>query len=84
MRAFGVVEAEPRVEVGLEGCDGFVELFAQGHGKKLIIDGAMEAFHKAISIRMGDLGAAMLHAIERQVQLKRVGVRATELAPIIG
>jgi len=72
MWALGVVVDERGVEVGLQRLDGLVEGLAHLHPEELVEHGAVEALDQAVRLRRSDLGAAVLDAVQIEVELKGV------------
>ena len=64
MGTLAVVEVEASVEVLLELLDRFVESRAEGDGKELLYDGALEGFGEAVGLRRVDLCAALFGFVE--------------------
>lgn len=75
---------EPVVEVALKLVDCLVERSAKSRAEELIQHRSIEVLDKAVALWPSDAPAAMLDLIERQVELVAMGLRATELAPVVG
>ena len=84
MWALGVVVDEPDIKIGLQRLDTVVEVLAQLDAEELVEDSAVEALDKAVGLWRSNLGAAMVDAVEVEVELIRVPLRAAELAAVVG
>lgn len=84
MGALGIVVDEPGIKIGLEVFRTGIEVLAQGDLEELRPDRAVEALDEAIGLGAAHLGATVLHVVERQIEFEGMGVRATELAAVVG
>jgi hypothetical protein len=67
VRSCPIVLGEPIIEIRLQFLQVVVEFLAKRGGVKLFMDGAMEAFADAVSLRMPSLGAAVIDVLHRQI-----------------
>ena len=72
---------EPGVEVGMHRLDAFVESLTHLHAEELVEDGTVEALDEAVGLRATDLGAAVLDAVEVEIELVGVLVGTAESPP---
>jgi hypothetical protein len=61
---------KPGVEIGLQRVHGVVEGLAHLHAEELVEDGAVEALHEAVRLGRFHLRAAVLDAVEVEVELE--------------
>ena len=80
MWALSVVTDEPGVEIGLERFDGLVEGLAHLHPEELFEEDAVEAFDEAVGLGRSGLRAAMLDAVEVEIELGGVPIGAAKLS----
>ena len=73
MRAFCIVIGHPPVEVGLQFIQGGIDLLAEGNIIEFFLDGSVEAFTDAVSLRMVCFGFAVIDIFNRQVELILMG-----------
>jgi hypothetical protein len=64
-----VVDSHPRIEVGLWGIRGVVELFAEYHAIELVEQCLVEALADAIGMRALHLGPGVVDILDREVEL---------------
>jgi len=79
-----VVEAEPGVQIHLQGLHRLVELGAEGGAEELVQDGLVEALHEAVGAGSADLGLAMFDVVQGQEQFVGMALPAAELPAIVG
>ncbi len=60
MSSFSVVEIDPFIQIGLQGLDGFVELFAECNLVKLLQDRLVEPLADAVGLGRFHLGFGMV------------------------
>jgi hypothetical protein len=84
VRALGGVEHEPLVEVGLQRLDAVAGLLAHLHPEELVVDRAVETLDEAVGLWASDLGAAVLDAVEVEIELVGVLVGPAELPAVVG
>src|SRR4051794_18898609 len=82
MRTLGVVVDQPCIEIGLQRFDSFVEGLAHLHPEELVEDCAVEALDEAVGPGRANLGAAVLDAIQVEVELVGVTVGPAELPSV--
>ena len=84
MGPLGVVVSEPEVEIGLRGLDAVVEGLAHFHAEELIQHRSVESLDETVGLGAADLGAAVLDAVEVEVELVGVLVGSAELPAVVG
>src|SRR5207244_11600333 len=75
---------EPAFETGLQFVDRQIDLLAERNPVELVQDSAMEALANAVGLRALGLGAAVVDALDREIELVLVALAAAELSATIG
>ena len=83
MRPFGVVVDEPGIEIGLECLDAVIEVVPHGQAEDLVEHGAVEAFDEAVGAGCPHLGAAVLDAVEIEIEFVGMPPLSGKLSPIL-
>src|SRR5262249_14180740 len=74
MCALLVVDDHPRVEVGLKGIRGVIELLAERHSIELVQQCLMEPLAYAVGLRALHLGPGVVDILHREVELIFVAI----------
>jgi hypothetical protein len=79
-----IILLDSPIQIGLQFFDRVIDLFAKGHLVELILNGAVEAFANAVSLRVAGFGLGVVDIFNGQIQLIfMVFQRTTELGAAV-
>lgn len=84
MRPLDVIVDQPDIHVVLQVLHRCVERLPQHDAEKLLTNGPLEPFDKAVRRRVLHLGPTMLDVVERQIELIWVALAVILLGSIVG
>lgn len=83
MRALGVIECEPLIEIVLQVGDRLESLCTKDDAEELIEDGAVESLDEPVCLRSSNAARPVLDVVEFKIDLVRVEVSPLELGPVV-